>query len=54
MAEGPFAPLPPSWAVLGLFLRDGAMERMTGKKWAMPELIQSCSDGKDAMSKDQD
>ena len=22
MAEGPFAPLPPSWAVLGLFLRE--------------------------------
>lgn len=54
MAEGPFAPLPPSWAVPGLFLRDGAMERMTGKKWAMSELLQSCSDSKDAMSKDQD
>jgi len=30
------------------------MKSVKGKKWTIPELIQRSSDGKGAMSKDQD
>lgn len=53
-AEGLFAPLVPGWAVPELSWGNWAMESMKGKKWAITELVQSHSDGKDPRSKDQD